>query len=154
MTKKKSDEPGIGYGKPPKQNQFKRGKSGNPKGRPKGSKNPGTVVKELNNELIPVTKNGKTKYMTSFRAMMTQIRNDALRGDQKAQREWRICLETYSEADGLPTVPLLLHERDEVVMAGIMDRMRKALTAEILEAINQPTVIESMEDDGDGNNGN
>jgi hypothetical protein len=27
----------VGYGKPPKSGQFKRGKSGNPKGRPKGS---------------------------------------------------------------------------------------------------------------------
>jgi len=26
----------IGYGKPPKSSQFKRGKSGNPKGRPRG----------------------------------------------------------------------------------------------------------------------
>lgn len=29
----------VGYGKPPKDKQFKKGKSGNPKGRPKGSKN-------------------------------------------------------------------------------------------------------------------
>lgn len=29
----------IGYKKPPKKSQFKKGKSGNPKGRPKGSKN-------------------------------------------------------------------------------------------------------------------
>jgi hypothetical protein len=29
----------IGYGKPPEENRFKQGKSGNPQGRPKGSKN-------------------------------------------------------------------------------------------------------------------
>lgn len=28
----------VGYGKPPKRTQFKKGKSGNPKGRPKGAK--------------------------------------------------------------------------------------------------------------------
>jgi hypothetical protein len=27
----------VGYGKPPRSGQFKRGNSGNPKGRPKGS---------------------------------------------------------------------------------------------------------------------
>jgi hypothetical protein len=29
----------VGYGKPPKHTQFKPGKSGNPQGRPKGTKN-------------------------------------------------------------------------------------------------------------------
>ncbi len=39
----------VGYGKPPKEKQFKQGRSGNPKGRPRGSKNknPGYEASEL-----------------------------------------------------------------------------------------------------------
>ena len=29
----------VGYGKPPEASKFKKGKSGNPKGRPKGARN-------------------------------------------------------------------------------------------------------------------
>ena len=35
MAKKKKDDYEVGYGRPPKKTQFKKGQSGNPKGRPK-----------------------------------------------------------------------------------------------------------------------
>ena len=43
----------IGYGRPPKHTQFKKGQSGNPEGRPKGIKSLST---ELDDELSPVDK--------------------------------------------------------------------------------------------------
>jgi hypothetical protein len=36
----------VGYGRPPKATQFKPGKSGNPKGRPKGPKSVGAVLQD------------------------------------------------------------------------------------------------------------
>ena len=40
----------VGYGKPPKQTQFKKGVSGNPSGRPKGSLNMATVLQRTLSE--------------------------------------------------------------------------------------------------------
>lgn len=49
MPKKKEDqkeEYEVGYGRPPTHTRFQPGKSGNPNGRPKGSKNTKTILME------------------------------------------------------------------------------------------------------------
>ena len=50
MTKRKKYD--IGYGMPPKSTRFKKGQSGNPAGRKKGSRNLATIVRrELEEEI-------------------------------------------------------------------------------------------------------
>ena len=51
----------AGYGKPPRHSRFKKGQSGNPKGRPRGSRNFSTDLKATLEELIRVTHHGKAQ---------------------------------------------------------------------------------------------
>lgn len=66
----------VGYGKPPKQAQFKKGQSGNPNGRPKAAKmrKPvGTVVRRLLSEEVKVLVNGKKQKMTKLEAAVETL---------------------------------------------------------------------------------
>jgi len=74
----------IGYRKPPKDNQFKKGSSGNPKGRPKGSKNFVTLLDKELAQTIVVTENGKKKKLSRMQAMVKRIVAGALQGDQRS----------------------------------------------------------------------
>jgi len=79
-----TDEHKVGYGKPPKSGQFKRGKSGNPKGRPKGSLKLATDLAAELNELIMVREDGRARRVSKQRALIKSLMARALQGDVRA----------------------------------------------------------------------
>jgi hypothetical protein len=76
----------VGYRRPPKATQFAAGKSGNPKGRPKGSRSVGAVLKDILQQKIAVTENGKTRRIPALEVMLRRLANDAMRSDPNAIR--------------------------------------------------------------------
>ena len=56
-----SEDDEVGYKKPPKKTRFKPGRSGNPKGRPKGCKNMRTIVKDILDRNVTIRENGRTR---------------------------------------------------------------------------------------------
>ena len=75
----------VGYGKPPRAHQFKAGQSGNPKGRPKGSKNESTILKEVMNEKLSLRQaNGRTRKIPILEGIHRKQVELALKGDVKS----------------------------------------------------------------------
>src|SRR5258708_7557066 len=74
----------VGYKKPPKRSQFKKGQSGNPRGRPRGAKNSATLFNEAFEKKVPATENGRRHTITRRKAMFTQLAHRSAQGDLKA----------------------------------------------------------------------
>ena len=79
-----SDKFSVGYGKPPKHARFKPGQSGNPRGRPKGTRNLATDLNEELAEKIIVTEGGRPLKISKQRAMIKSLLAKALKGDTRA----------------------------------------------------------------------
>lgn len=78
------DDYEVGFGKPPKHTQFQKGRSGNPKGRPKGSKSIPELVRKIFDEKILVNGPRGQCWMTKLEAGITQLAIKAAKGDLKA----------------------------------------------------------------------
>ena len=74
----------VGYGKPPKVTQFKRGRSGNPNGRPKGSCKLATDLTAELSEQITVREEGRSRRISKQRALIKSLMARALQGDVRA----------------------------------------------------------------------
>jgi hypothetical protein len=79
-----SPEYEVGYGKPPKETQFQKGQSGNPNGRPPGSKNLKTDLFEELQESILVREGSTAKPLSKQRAMVKSLTMKAIKGDTRA----------------------------------------------------------------------
>lgn len=86
MTRKikKTDDYEVGYGKPPKHGRFQPGTSGNPKGRPKGTKNLRSIVRDTLFKKIKVTEDGQVRTMNRVEAIVTGLVAKGLKGDIRA----------------------------------------------------------------------
>jgi hypothetical protein len=119
-----SDE--IGFGKPPKHTQFRKGQSGNPKGRPKGSKNINVLIRKTLEEKVIVKGPGGTRSMSKFEAALMQQANKAASGDPRAFQVVLRLHEKVQEQEPYLNAP-------EFVVNFIDPVTKKTVTAEDLE---------------------
>jgi hypothetical protein len=123
----------VGHGKPPKHSQFQKGKSGNPKGRPKGSKNASTVAMEMYLKPVTVVVNGKPKKVPAIAALNAKLVSAAMHGDLKAMK---LALDRYDKYSNIA---------DTSTIGGLMAGQTSfELTAEEYDSIAKHNLLDGV----------
>jgi hypothetical protein len=120
---------GVGYRKPPERTRFEKGRSGNPKGRPRGAKNLTTLLGETLSEVVAINENGRRRKITKLAATCKRLVNEALTGNLSAMR---LLLELVRLNDNRTQPPstedaALTDQFDQEVMGQLRERMLRAV---------------------------
>lgn len=107
----------VGYGRPPKHTIWQPGRSGNPRGRPKGRRNIATIIREQAMQLITVTVGGRRRKMPRYAALLHQQWAEAFKSNAKA---WAAIQQTVRDAGLLVGAPepsdLIVTEDDAAII--------------------------------------
>jgi len=114
----------VGYKKPPKSTQFKKGDRANPFGRPKGTKNLKTDLLEELQEKITVQTGGKPIEVSKQRAFLKKLMAQALTGDTRAAAQI-ITLSLKLLADLPPDATPTLGPSDTAILQNYLARQMK-----------------------------
>ena len=112
----------VGYGKPPKHTRFKEGRSGNPKGRPKGRRNFKTDLMETLESPIQVRQNGRPKTVSTQLATLMRLREKALGGDPRALDRYINLAQTHNDEDLAEAAPAPLTPTNQEILDSYFER--------------------------------
>lgn len=121
----RADSYDVGYKKPPQSTRFITGRSGNPNGRPKGTKNLANLIFKIGRERIRVTSNGRTRTITKLEAILLQLMNKAVSGEDRAAKEVLHLHNLFENAEQTSIPPAESDEREEAVMKNMLRRIRE-----------------------------
>jgi len=94
----------VGYGKPPTASRFRKGRSGNPKGRPKANTNLRSALKVMMHEDVPIQGKGST--ISKSEAIVRTLVDNAMNGNQRAFRRFLVLANRAGLFDKLKDEPV------------------------------------------------
>jgi hypothetical protein len=119
----------VGYRKPPKHTQFKKGQSGNPSGKRKGTLNLATVLTEALNRPVVIVEKGEKTTVSKMEAAVNHLMDKAAAGDTYAFR----VLSTLAQSLEDPAAPPTSSELKEADQKILDDLFRRFIPAKAQE---------------------
>jgi hypothetical protein len=113
----------VGYGKPPRARRFQKGVSGNPKGRPKGTRNLATIVQKESRQQVRVNGPHGVRTVTKLEAVVMQLTNKSAQGDPRATRVLIPLIERSEESIAAGAAPLSSNDLDQKVLQNLRRRL-------------------------------
>lgn len=74
----------VGYGRPPVASRFKKGRSGNPRGRPKGSRSVRSLLEQVLSSPVTINEGGTTRVIEQRMALFKSMLARAIKGDPRS----------------------------------------------------------------------
>jgi len=106
--------------------RFKPGQSGNPKGRPKGTKNLKTDLMEELGETILVREGEQSRRVSKQRALVKSLLMLALKGNAGAARIFTsMMMRLLDTGEGAPEVAEPLHDDEREILRAFEGRVRQ-----------------------------
>ncbi len=127
MSKDDGDDYEVGFGKPPKSGQFKKGQSGNPKGRPRDSKNLKTIMLRELSEKVTIKEGSKTRTLNRLEGIVKALTNSALHGKLGAIVKLLEMLERLQQTEATSAEPAPLSEADKELFDDFLLELAKGM---------------------------
>ena len=112
-----TDDEGVGFGKPPREHRFKKGVSGNPRGRPKRTRNIDTLIDRELDQPILLKEAGQEVRLRKREAIVKRLVNNALKGDTRSIEY----LVKYSRENGAGD-PFVVTDEDAAAFQAAVER--------------------------------
>lgn len=120
----------VGYRKPPKHTRFQSGQSGNPRGRPKGTKNLKTDLAEELSEKIVIREGDRPKRISKQRALVKSLVNGSIKGNARTTTPLlSMILRLTDTGEGAPELDDVLHDDELEILREFKNRTKREMEA-------------------------
>jgi uncharacterized protein DUF5681 len=132
------DDHEVGYRKPPKHSRFKKGHSGNPRGKPRGTKNSATLLRQALLASVLIKQNGRQTKTTKLQVIVRRLVHQAMKGDYTSIR----ILFRYAGLDRLINEP---EHQPQGLSAEVAQAIRREIAGDLYEPETQEASVSEPE---------